>query len=175
MGSWWREKALTRDEGISVMEGIGSGPATGICREMVGNGTRSRGEKGQGQFVEMTGLEMVRNLGNGRTEGEIAVGREDERNGENRGFVEELETKMEVEGMAARWSRGGDGGGLRRRRLEDGVVALTVGKNPWPGQGVAAVVAAAARRRAAAAAVGLLPRPSLSSHLRGRALLSFFK
>ena len=33
----------------------------------------------------------------------------------------------------------------------------------WPGQGVAA------------AAVGLLPRLSLSSHLRGRALLSFFK
>ena len=160
-----------------MMEGIGSGPATGICREMVRNGTRSLGEKGQGQFVEMTGLEMVRNLGNGRTEGEIAFGKEDERNGENRGFVEELEVKMEVEGMAARWS-GGGGGGLRRRRrrrLEDGGVALTVGKNPWPGQGVAAVVAAAAARRRAAAAVGLLPRPSLSSHLRGRALLSFFK
>ena len=77
---------------------------------------------------------------------------------------------------------GGDGGAVvqrRRRRLEDGGVALTVGKNPWPGQGVAAVVAAAVaaarRRAAAAAAVGLLPRPSLSSHLRGRALLSFFK
>ena len=47
---------------------------------------------------------------------------------------------------------------------------MTMGKNPWPGQGVAA-----ARRRAAAAAVGLIPRPSLSSHLRGRSLLSFFK
>ena len=68
---------------------------------------------------------------------------------------------------------GGDGGAVvrrRQRRLEDGGVALTVGKNPWPGQGVAAVVAAAA-----AVAVGLLPRPSLSSHLRGRTLLSFFK
>ena len=64
-------------------------------------------------------------------------------------------------------------------------------KYPGPGQGVAAVIvaaaAAAARRCAAAAAatarrcaaattaVGLLPWPSLSSHLRGRALLSFFK
>ena len=46
------------------------------------------------------------------------------------------------------------------------------GGEPWPGQGVAAVVTAAA---AAAAAVGPLPRPSLSSHLRGRSLLSFFK
>ena len=77
---------------------------------------------------------------------------------------------------------GGDGGAAvrRRRRLEDGGVAMTVEKNPWPGQGVAAVVkaaAAAARMRAAAAAttVGLLPRPSLRSHLRGRSLLSFFK
>ena len=66
----------------------------------------------------------------------------------------------------------------RRRRREDFGVAMTMVKNPWPGQGVAAVVAAAAaarRRAAAAAAVGLLPRPSLSSHLRGRSLLSFFK
>ena len=68
---------------------------------------------------------------------------------------------------------GGDGGAAvrrrRRRHREDG------GEDPWPGQGVAAVVvaAAAARRRAsAAAAVGLLPRPSLSSHLRGRSLIS---
>ena len=44
---------------------------------------------------------------------------------------------------------------------------MTTVKYPWPGQGVAAA--------AAAIAVGLLPRPSLSSHLRGRALLSFFK
>ena len=51
------------------------------------------------------------------------------------------------------------------------------GEEPWPGQGVAAVVAAAAvaARRRAAAAVGLLPRPSSSGHLRGRSLLSFFK
>ena len=58
---------------------------------------------------------------------------------------------------------------------------MTTVEYPWPGQGMAAVVAAAAaaQMRAAAAtaatAVGLLPRPSLSSHLRGRALLSFFK
>ena len=59
---------------------------------------------------------------------------------------------------------------------------MTMVKYPWPGQGVAAVVmaaaAAGARRRASAAAattVGLLPRPSLSSYLRGRALFSFFK
>ena len=88
---------------------------------------------------------------------------------------------------------GGDGGGddggaairrrrrRQRRRLEDSGVAMIVEKNQWPGQGVAAAVAAAAaRRRAAAAAaattaIGLLPRPSLSSHLRGRTLLSFFK
>ena len=85
-----------------------------------------------------------------------------------------------------RLSGDGDGGGVgdgddggaavrrrwRRRRLEDGGIAMTVAKNPWPGQGVAAVVAATA---AAAMTVGLLPRPSLSSHLRGRSLLSFFK
>ena len=54
---------------------------------------------------------------------------------------------------------------------------MTMVKNPWPGQGVAAVVteASAAAQRRAVAAVGLLPRPSLSSHLRGRSLLSFFK
>ena len=52
---------------------------------------------------------------------------------------------------------------------------MTMVKNPWPGQGVAAVVVAAAAQNRAAAAVGLLPRPSLSSHLRGRSLLSFFK
>ena len=47
----------------------------------------------------------------------------------------------------------------------------------WPSQGVAAVVAAAAAaarwRAAAATAVGLLPRPSVSSHSRWRRLLSF--
>ena len=67
--------------------------------------------------------------------------------------------------------REGDGGAAvrrqRRRWIEDGGVAMTMVKYLWPGQGVAAVVAAAA--------VGLLPRPFLSSHLRGRALLSFFK
>ena len=46
--------------------------------------------------------------------------------------------------MAARRSRGG--GGLRRQ-LEDGGVAMTAEKDPWSGQGVAAVVAAAAARR----------------------------
>ena len=86
-----------------MMEGIGSGPATGICREMVENGTRSRGEKGQGQFMEMTGLEMVRNLGNGRTEGEIAFGREDERNGENRGSWRSWRRSWRWRG----WRRGG--------------------------------------------------------------------
>ena len=55
--------------------------------------------------------------------------------------------------------------------------------NSWTRQGEAAVSAAgtaAARGGAAAvaaaeAAVGLLPCSSLSSHLRGRRLLSFFK
>ena len=52
-------------------------------------------------------------------------------------------------------------------------------KHPWPWQGVAAIVAAAAaagRRRAAAATatvVGLLTRPSVSSHSRWRRLISF--
>ena len=88
--------------------------------------------------------------------------------------------KMEVEGMSAQRS-GGDGSLRRRRRqrrLEDGGVAMTAEKNLWPGQGVAAVVAAAvaaARRRAAAAAtaVGLFPRPFVSSHSRWRRLPSF--
>ena len=65
----------------------------------------------------------------------------------------DLREEEEPEKMAARRS---GGGGLRRRRLEDGGVAMTMVKNPWPGQGVAAVVAAAA-------AVGLLPRPSLTA------------
>ena len=78
--------------------------------------------------------------------------------------------KMEVEGMVAQ--RSGRDGGLRRRRrqrrLENGDVAMTVEKNLWPWQGVAAVVAAAvaaARRRVAAAATaaGLFPRPFVSS------------
>ena len=71
----------------------------------------------------------------------------------------------------------------RRRRLEGGgggarsaaAAGAAAEVSAWPGQGVAAVVAAAARRRAAAAAaVGLLPRPSVSSHSRWRRLLSFF-
>ena len=81
------------------------------------------------------------------------------------------------EGMAAR--RSGGGGGLRRRWwLEDSGIAMTAEKNPWPGQGVVMVVVAAApQRRAAATAttVGLLPRPSVSSHLRWRRLTSFLK
>ena len=106
-------------------------------------------------------------------------------------FMEGVLAEVEL-GMAGDGDGGGDdggavargGGGLRRRRrrLEDGGVAMTTEKNPWPGQGVAAVIAeaAAARRRVAAAAatatvVRLLPQSSLSSHLRGRSLLSFFK
>ena len=55
---------------------------------------------------------------------------------------------------------------------------MTAEKNPWPGQGVAAVIAVAAavaqrRAVAAATAVGLLPRPSVSSHSRWRRFLSF--
>ena len=80
----------------------------------------------------------------------------------------------DAEQQRRRRSKGGGGGTMaaaaalcRRRRLEQQQKVST-----WPGQGVAAVVAAAAA--AATTAVGLLPRPSLSSHLRGRALLSFF-
>ena len=92
-----------------------------------------------------------------------------------------------VEGLCGRGGRRPVGGGVedggtavqwrrrRQRRLEDSGVAMTVEKNPWPGQGVAAVVAAAAARMHAAAAVGLLPWSSLSNHLRGSSLLSFFK
>ena len=95
--------------------------------------------------------------------------REDGKLGQRKGW---LEMEKEVVEMAAGRSRGGGGGGLRRwRRLENGCVTMTTEKNPWPGQGVAAVVVAAAT----AMAVGLLPRPSLSSHLRGRSLLSFCK
>ena len=107
-------------------------------------------------------------------------GRRDERKGRS---VEEM-ILPEVElGMAGDGDAGGDDGSAavrrrrqRRRQLEDGGVAMTAEKNPWPGQGVAAVVtAAAAAVTAAATAVGLFPRPSLRSHLRGRALFSFFK
>ena len=111
---------------------------------------------------------------------EVELGMAGDGDGGWRSLREEgdLREEEEPEKMAAQRSGGGGGGGgLRRRRLEDGGVAMTMVKNPWPGQGVAAVVpvAAAAARRRAAAAVGLLPRPSLSSHLRGRSLLSFFK
>ena len=62
----------------------------------------------------------------------------------------------------------------RRRRLKGGgsgarsaaAAGAAAEVSAWPGQGVAAVVAAAA--------VGLLPRPSVSSHSRWRRLLSFF-
>ena len=97
-----------------------------------------------------------------------------------------LEREEEL-GMAG----GGDGGGVdggvavqrgRRRRKGGGGGARAAAaaawgrrhreeateKNSWPGQGVAAVVAAAA-----ATAVGLLPWPSVSSHLRWRRLPYF--
>ena len=66
--------------------------------------------------------------------------------------------------MAARWSGRGGGGGSLRTAASQG--AMTPKKNLWPGQEVAAVVAAAAA--VAVTTVGLLPRPSLSSHLRRR-------
>ena len=80
---------------------------------------------------------------------------------------------------------GGGGAGQQRRRSKGGgggarlaaAAGTTAVVSAWPGQGVAAVVAAAAAaaRRCAAAAttVGLLPRPSVSSHSRWRRLLSF--
>ena len=46
------------------------------------------------------------------------------------------------------------------------VAMATTTMSLWPGQGVAKVVAAAM-------AVGLLPRPSVSSHSRGKRLLLF--
>ena len=81
---------------------------------------------------------------------------------------------------------GGEGGGgaaiWRRRRRRPEAAAAAGGRhddNPRTKQGEAAASAAgtaAARRGAAAeAAVGLPPCSSLSSHLRGRLLLSFFK
>ena len=87
---------------------------------------------------------------------------------------------------------GGDAWARRQRREAEeggcggssGVAAAVATKvSLRPGQGVAAVVAAVAataRRRAVAAvvaamAVGLLPRPSVSSHSRWRRLLSFLK
>ena len=68
-------------------------------------------------------------------------------------FAGEGEISPEVKlGMAGNGDGGGDGGGaaIRRQRRPEAAAAV-------------------------AAAVGLLPRPSLSSHLRGRSLLSFFK
>ena len=87
---------------------------------------------------------------------------------------------MEKGGEELQLAGDGDGGGGdsgaaavaaaaqgRRRRLGDRGVAVMV--SSWPGRGVAAVVAAAA------VAVGLLPRPSVSSHLRWRKLFFFLK
>ena len=58
-----------------------------------------------------------------------------------------------------------------RQRLGDGGVAMS-GGGRHGGEGVAAVVTSAAAA-AVATAVGLLPRPSVSSHLRWRRLPSF--
>ena len=65
--------------------------------------------------------------------------------------------------------KGGGGGARSASAVAAAAVAMLV--SSWPRQGVAA----AARRRAAAAAtaVGLLPRPSVSSHSRWRRLISF--
>ena len=145
-----------------------------------GNEGIEEGELGEEEGFDGSGGER-KNPGNPRgdrrlrIDGEVRggeLGEQEMGSGTWRGCTE---MEMEVEGMAARRS---GGGGLRWwRRLEDGGVVMTVEKSPWPWQGVPAVVAAAAARRRAAATttVGLLPRPSLSSHLRGRALLSFFK
>ena len=80
--------------------------------------------------------------------------------------VEEM-ISPEVElGMGGDRDGGGDDGGTAVRRRRRSEAAATV---------VVAAATAARRHAAAAAAVGPLPRPSLSSHLRGRSLLSFFK
>ena len=83
--------------------------------------------------------------------------------------------EVDLKEMAALRSGGGGGGG-GGTRAATAASAVTTEKYSWLGQGV---VAAAARRCAAAAAaaamaVGLLPRPSVSSHSRWRRLLFFF-
>ena len=65
--------------------------------------------------------------------------------------------------VQGRRCKGGGGGGL----ADGSVVRKVTEKNSWPGQGVAAA--------AAETPVGLLPRPSVSSHSRWRRLLSFLK
>ena len=96
------------------------------------------------------------------------------------------EEQCDGEGEICRRWRGRRCGGLEvaaaaaqgRRRLGDnsvakkdwrrGTAAVTTGMSSWLGQGLAAVAAAAT-------AVGLLPRPFVSSHSRWRRLLSFLK
>ena len=129
----------------------------GESRELAG--ARTVGENGREGLDGKPGrgVEEVREIGaTGRVRGGAGAGG---------GAGEWPEMEVEVERMAVRRSGGGGGGGLRT------AASRRWGEEPWPGQGVAAVVTAAA----AAGAVGLLPRPSLSSHLRGRSLLSFFK
>ena len=75
---------------------------------------------------------------------------------------------------------GGDARARRQRREAeeggDGGSAEEGGGSGGSRAAAAAVVAAAARRRVVAAtAVGLLPRPSVSSHSRRRRLISFLK
>ena len=74
----------------------------------------------------------------------------------------------------------GSGGGGARAAIATGTTTTTTGLvGPRQGKAMASTAgAAAARNRAAAAAeaaVGLLPRSSLSSHLRGSSVLSFLK
>ena len=95
-----------------------------------------------------------------RTEvGGGAEGEEDDRR-----KVERVQWGGGGAGQLRRRSKGGGGGGARLAAAAGPTAVVSA----WPGQGVAAVVAATATM------VGLLPRPSVSSHSRWRRLLSFF-
>ena len=137
-------------------------------REMVVMGMEMQGG-GRGNREILQG-----ELQQGRTNGKKMNGKKCDRGGSGKmagNGERNVEGKMEM--MAVRQS--GGGGGPRRRRLEDGGVTVTVEKNRGRGKEWRRSSTAAAAAAAVAAAVGLLPRPSLSSHLRGRSLLSFFK
>ena len=172
-----------------------NGRETGGRREVMGQDDRE--EEGR---IGSSPDENGRGKREGRPGQETGEGKRksgDQGNGENRGssWNRGWETRRRGRGRFVEGKGGelGEEDDRRRWRGYSGVVAMldssgggaraaaaagtTSVVSAWPGQGVAAVVAAAAARRraaAAATAVGLLPRPSVSSHSRWRRLPSFF-
>ena len=88
--------------------------------------------------------------------------------------MQNLGEESGMEGAREIWGRSSGGG--ERERCGGEVASMRQSEEGGSGQGeVAGAAAARSRGAAAATTIGLLPRSSLSSHLRESSLLSFFK